>query len=329
MSPLRFARLTHTSGGTFILAFLIYALWRRRKGATYAEIIRFRRHSSTIILSPGQRPPDFTALPIYRESRYSVRSSKRGSMLSFSKLMHKRAPSPSSESFARGPWLRSQWKTANPPTPTRTGHPLSQVMTAPAPSTPLLKTPEMAHVPPTAKSERIRINRTASEGDVSKPWPTISTREIPLTHETPPGDRKPAPDSPKSDTHLHDDTRWSWTNSQAPPTPRLRAQSLGRRSSQSSLASLPRFRKVQSWVRGQSERAADRIPEEPPPSKPPMKPKLPPLKNKASKPVLAPIGAKPTRRLSKKSGPPSASLRSTTAVAASKGEAEYRPKTAG
>lgn len=326
-------RLTVRPGGTFILAFLIYALWRRRKGATYSEIIRFRPHSSTIIMSPGPPNPDFTALPIYRESRYSVRSSKRGSMLSFSKFMHKHAPSPSSESFSKGPWLRNQWKSANPPTPTRTGHPLSQVMTAPAqePPVPHLKTPEMAHTPAGSQSERIRIDRTVPEGDANKPWPTVSSREVSSSRGNTAKDPKSPPDSPKSDTQLQDDSRWSWTNSQAPPTPRMRASSPTRRSSKSSMGSIARFRKVHSWVRNQNDRGASRIPEEQPlrPARPP-KPKLPPLKNKASAPKLAPLTAKPTRRLSKKSGPPSSSTsRPTTAVASQKTADEIRPKTAG
>lgn len=319
------AVLTVGTGGTFILAFLIYALWRRRKGATYSEIIQFRPHSSTVILSPRPHHPDFTALPIYRESRYSVRSSKHGSMLSFSRLAQKRAPSPSSESFARGAWLRNHWEAAHPPTPTSPAHPLSQVM-APPDLPPLpTKPPEMAHLRAVSQSERTHNDRTASDSDLLKPWPEVSAREVPPSRDARAGDSKSPPDSPKSDIELQDDSRWSWTNSQAPPTPRMRTRSPTRRSSKASMGSLPKFRKVHSWVRNQSERASERIAEERP-SRAAPRPNLPPLKNKASKPTLAPVETpRPTRRLSKKSGPPLASTsRPNTAGATKTGDGGLR-----
>lgn len=293
--------LTYYVGGTFILAFLIYALWRRRKGATYSEIIHFRPHSSTLILSPGPRNPDFTALPIYRESRYSVRSTKRGSWLSFGKLMQIRAPSPSSEAFSKGQWLHAQWKSATPPTPTRAGHPLSHVQNASAPA---VSTPEMAHARANSQTERIRIKRAASESNISKPLPTVSAREVAASPDVEDLDAGEPPDTPRSDKQLPDDSCWSWTNSQAPATPRMRTRSLTRRPSGASIRSLSSFHKVHSWLKPQTERAVNQIPEEQAP-RPAPKPKLPPLKNKASKPILAPINTKPTRRLSKKSGPPS------------------------
>ena len=167
-------KLTLTTVGTLLLAFLLYALWRKRKGATYAEIVQFRHSSGTVTMSPGPRNTDFTALPIYRESRFSVRSTKRGSMLSINRLLRRPAPSPSSESFGKAAWLRNKPLPAEPSTPTRAGHPLSQVTFAPLPSARPPKAPEMSHTPHSSQSERIRIDRTlSSEAVDTKPEPII------------------------------------------------------------------------------------------------------------------------------------------------------------
>lgn len=251
-------------------------------------------------------------------------------MLSFSKLMQKRAPSPSSESFSKVPWLRNQWKVANPPTPTRVGHPLSQVVTAAEPPPPPIKAPEMARKPTTDSSERIRINTNVSESDLSKPWPTISTEEVAPSPEPHRTDTHPASSAHRPKTPHQDDSRWSWTNSQAPSTPRVRTRSPSRRASKSSMGSLSKFRRMHSRVRSQSEHASSKIPEERT-SRATSKPPLPPLKNKASKPTLAPLAAPPpSRRLSKKSGPPRTSAsRPSTGVGSQKKDIDSRPTTAG
>lgn len=278
------------------MAFLLYALWRRRRGATYSEIIHFRPRSATPILSPGPLTSHFTALPIYREERYSVHSSKRGSWLSFNRFKQKRADaqSPTARSFRRSSNLSPNWKSANPPTPTRSGHPLSYVAPAPPAS---VSSPEMAHVRSTSHTERIKIKRAGSEGDNGKSFSTVSAREVPSSSDTEAQESKTMPDSPSSDKEIADDGRWSWTNSQAPATPRMRTRSPTRRLSKqsSSSASVRSLRKIHSWIKPQNDRT---IPEEQPTRRAP-KPKLPPLKNKASKPVLAPINdAKPPRQMS-------------------------------
>ena len=166
----------------------------------------------------------------------------------------------------------------------------------------------MAHTRAVGHSERIQIKRTASEGNIStKPSTTISTREVLSSSDAEGSDTKSPPDTPDSDKQLGDDGRWSWTNSQAPATPRMRTRSPTRRPSRASTGSFSSFRRVQSWLKPGSERAVSRIPEEQA-SKSVAKAKLPPLKNKASMPILAPIDTKHKRKLSKKSGPPSASL---------------------
>lgn len=93
--------------------------------------------------------------------------------------------------------------------------------------------------------------------------------------------------------------RWSWTNADAPSTPRLAAPSIGK----SSVSSLPRFRRVASWVRVQASRQG--IPTEAPPLPSSQGSSMPILKNKASKPNLFP--GPPQRKLSKNKRPDSSS----------------------
>ncbi|KAK5167731.1 uncharacterized protein LTR77_007430 [Saxophila tyrrhenica] len=270
-----------TIGGTFILALLLYALWRRRKGHTYSDIIHFRRHSGTIILG-STRDERLTALPIYQETRYSVRSSKHGSTLNFGK--HARRPSavPSAVAqrfYAQNPWVQDVWQSGGPPTPTGQKHPLSQVANASAQD---LKAPEMVRVY-SSHGDKDERNPQSQHG---KPHPSIAVR--------PASSPKEDKDDEESVHEAKDDRpeRWSWTNSQAPPTPRMYAPSM-----HSSLSSLPRFRKVKSWVRNQTERQTTRIDEERGLHSRSGS-EMPILKNKASKPNLAP---KVTRKLSKKS----------------------------
>lgn len=312
-------QLTYHTGGTLILAFLIYALWRRRRGATFSEIMHFRPRSSTPICSPGPRNAHFTALPIYRESRYSVRSSKRGSWLSFGKFRQKRedCDSPTPGTFPKGSALHAHWKSTHPPTPTRSGHPLSQVELAPPTS---VQPPEMTHTRSTSPTEKVRIKRATHEDDNPKSLSKVSTREVPSSSEGPIS--KPSPGSPNSDKEAEDDTRWSWTNSQAPPTPRIRTRSPTRRfSKRSSTSSFRSLRKVHSWIKPQSDHIADRIPEEQA-TRPATKPKLPPLKNKASRPVLAPVNAKSSRQ-------PGTARPTPTTPTRSEGAEESAPDTPG
>ncbi len=263
-----------------LLIFFVYALCRRQRGATYAEIVRFRRRSSTVVL--GSRNDDrLTALPIYRESRYSVRSSKYGSNPSVSRQGNRPPAVPpvvAQRFHSQNPWVQDAWKTANPPSPLGRKHPLSQVTPIPADITP----PEMARV----------YSRHASQEDF-KPFsdrnagpvgPSVTVRRKSTSEVAEESSNDGSPENPQ--------TRWSWTNSQAPPTPRIHAAP----SLVSSRSSVPRFRKVKSWVQHQSARTAARMEHESRSGD--RLPDLPTLKNKASKPNLAP---KLTRKLSKKS----------------------------
>lgn len=269
-------------GGTIILAFLIYALWRRRKGHTYWDIVHFRRHSGTIILG-STRDERMTALPIYHETRYSVRSSKHGSTLSLGKHVRRPSAVPSAVAqrfYAQNPWVHDVWKPGDPPTPTIPKHPLSQVTAAEAP---LPKLPEM-----------VRVYSSHGMREEAPPLPSTSSGKPDPAVSVSPAEEDKEDGSLESAGGKDQAERWSWTNSQAPPTPRMYAPN--RASLHSSLSSAPRFRKVKSWVRHQSVRHAGRIDEERA-SHGRTTSTIPILKNKASKPNLAP---RPTRKLSKR-----------------------------
>lgn len=276
-------------GGTLILALLIYFIWRRRRGATYSELICFRRHSDTITLATT-RDERLTALPIYREERYSVHSSRLGSTLTLNKNRKRPSgvPAAVAERFHKdNPWVQTVWKSQNPPTPTNECHPLTQV--ASGPPSPSLKQLGMVRVC-SSHAEKGETSKNSSQDTTKSGGVTIQeTMEEASPTGTMFGYPPETPRSPNED-------RWSWTNSQAPPTPRMAA-----RSHRSSLSSLPKYRRVRSWVRGQAHRHGVRITEEPLPSS--RRVSAPVLKNKASKPNLAPKA--PTRKLSKKRRPQS------------------------
>ena len=234
-------------------------------------------------MSTPSRDERLTALPIYRESRFSVRSSKIGSTLSLSKTARRPSGVPplvADRFHKQNPWVQNMWKTSNPPTPTRKAHPLSQAVVPPDPEE--LERPEMARVY-SSNSGKSAFTDHSME-DLQKPGPAISVRPATAVEDSPLAETvSPAPKA-------RDEDRWSWTNSQAPPTPRMYAAS-----HRSSLSSLPKFRTIKSWVRSQTERQSTSINAQGPPTRAAP---MPMLMNKASKPNLAP---RPTRKLSKKS----------------------------
>ena len=271
------------SASTLILALLIYTLWRRRRGASYSEIVQFTRHSGTINSSREGR---LTALPIYREKRYSVRSSRLGSTLSFGRSTNRPSGIPQDvyrRFHKQNPWVQSTWQTEGSPRSPRDPRTTTQVTAMP--SSPLTQ-PEMTHVR-SSHHQKSGLTQFPSN-EASKSGLTISIREAPH----PRNEGEPTRDLPETP---QDQDRWSWTNSQAPPTPKKYAPSL-----HSSLSSLPRHKRVKSWVRGQAERnsarQADRIEEER--VLPSRTSAVPPLKSKAPKPTVA---QKPVRKLSKRS----------------------------
>ncbi|KAK3680009.1 hypothetical protein LTR78_000386 [Recurvomyces mirabilis] len=264
-------------GGVLFIAILIYICSRRRKGATYSEVVTCRPHNpSTILSGTDAQEMRLTALPIYREYRYSVRSSKHPSLINLSHPPTNRKSLPSSKAArklarqsASNP---SAWKSAHPPTapqtPLREVHGRSFLFDASPPQSVVSK-PERARV--------IEPQQAPPKSSTRNSGPIVSIRRSTKTDDLEAGHATP-PESPRSQhsTQLLKE-RWSWTNSQAPTTPRLAALSM-----RSSVGSLPGFRSIRSWVRGQNSRMAEK--------RPPMpKPRMPALKNKASIPKLAPI----------------------------------------
>ena len=275
------------AGGILLLIIITYIIWRRRRGATYSGLICFRRDSDTITLGTTQNGR-LTALPIYQETRYSVRSSRFGSTLSFGRVKRRPSgvPSAVAQRFHKeNPWIQTAWKSENPPTPTKESHPLDPVM--PSPPSPSLKQLGMVRV---YSSQSGLNHKTKNDSqDTTKSGPAVTIAKT-AGQSSPTGSIF---DFPAESVKAQAQHRWSWTNSQAPPTPKLTASSRSRRSS---LSSLPKYKRVKSWVRGQANRQGIRIDEEPLPS--PRRGSVPVLKNKASKPNLAPKA--PTRKLSKR-----------------------------
>ncbi|KAK0342399.1 hypothetical protein LTR02_015621 [Friedmanniomyces endolithicus] len=281
---------TTVIGGVLIIALLVYAMYQRRRGATFSEIARFRHHySSTIGFSPAPRDARLTALPIYRETRYSVRSSQHASLASFQNPARYTAPRAppqplprevTQKSHLQNPYLRNLWKTAHPPSVP--GTPLRETHSAMEDETVPVRKPEKARFASYRLSGRSFVTQQ-SIAETAKSSPESSVTERPLSNASvvPPT----PPDTPYSRRNLRD--HWSWTNSQAPATPRMYAPS-----SRSSISTLPRFRNVTSWVRGQNHRVENIRPAVEPPRE-----KKPILKNKASLPKLAPPPVK--RKLTK------------------------------
>ncbi|KAK3648535.1 hypothetical protein LTR56_007358 [Elasticomyces elasticus] len=262
---------TTVIGGVLVLLLLVYAIRQRRRGATLSDIAHFRPHPpSTIMLSPSIRDARLTALPIYRETRYSVRSSQHASMASVPRSPRGTAlipPKIAQKFHSQNPYVKDSWKTAHPPSPLRDAQ-------SSRPDDTAIRNPAKAHLAPdtvnwhSSMAQRPRAEHTKS-------WLRLSVEE-----EGPLSDDDASPPSPhkaSASIELPQD-RWSWTNSQAPATPRYRS------SMRSSISSLPRFRNIKSWARGQGER----IDEERPPVPPVQDVKRSNLKNKAAMPKLAP-----------------------------------------
>ncbi|GAB1741244.1 hypothetical protein NU219Hw_g6485t1 [Hortaea werneckii] len=244
---------TTVIGGAFIIALLVYSIYRRRKGATVSEIVHFRPHQpSTIQLSPrsSSKPGDTNKLNIHREERFSMHSSKHASLASRS--MGPKRAAYSAEATQRfhalNPYVKNQWQTAypvpsEPITPIREGHSFL-IDASPEPSTRRGSEPKNSHnVRVEIKRKSDTESRTAPS---SKAGLTVSVNETPSPSSTREADQMSLKTPKTVDTQASYDDRWSWTNSQAPPTPRIYAPN--NRSSLSS--SISKLRGIRSWVRG-------------------------------------------------------------------------------
>ncbi|EME47507.1 hypothetical protein DOTSEDRAFT_31931 [Dothistroma septosporum NZE10] len=284
---------TTTIGGTLILALLIYALWRKRRGVSYSEIVRFRPQSDPDMTGPNPLNERLTALPIYRHKRFSVRSS-RHSMTG--------APRPPTKKASNRSLLEKNFRSQTP-------EPLVSPRPQTAKSSKALRkkssrgftnaTPPQLFL---SEPEKARTGRPSEDLPVMGHFIHSKTSYSNMKH----GDRPstgPNPTSlePDQRPHLHlekpdSPDRWSWTNSQAPPTPRIIPP--GRLS-----FSARSIRSISSWVTTGSKKRDEEPPKMPSLLRPTPKRQRSRqglLKNQAVQPILAPPPAR--TRLSKHPG---------------------------
>jgi hypothetical protein len=266
----------------------MYVLYRRRKGATYAQILHVPpRGPGTPQLTPTPMRETFSKHPIYHDLQYSIRSSRHESTTSWPPRVRMNTSNPTGRPKHKR--IESGWKDLDAPaTPTKDrNQPNRSTFFFDASPTMKPRVPEKAHVSVRPLSQLSHSSSIVKVPSVAETY--IST------------DRASRTLSPLGSPPLIDDgdTRWSWTNSQAPSTPRLRPES--RRMSFTSKYSAPRFRSVVSWARGQGEHI--RIDEEAPP--------LLPTSNPASRaPTLQPVPA--NKRAFKDASPPNLSGKKPT-----------------
>lgn len=263
----------------------MFAMWRKRRGASYSEIVRFRPQSNPDMTGPCSLSESLTALPIYRSERFSVRSS-RHLLAGAPKPPRKRASNGSSLAKDLCPQTPEPLVPSRPHT-SRSGKALrpkgSRTFLNATPPRPSLNEPEKAltaHRP----SEELPvmghfIHSKTSYHNMKQERPSTAPNQHPNLHLE-------APDAAD---------RWSWTNSQAPPTPRIIPP--GRLS-----FSARSIRSISSWVTAGSKKKDDE-PKTPSPLRPKSKrqrSRQELLKNHAVQPILAPPLAR--NRLSKHQG---------------------------
>lgn len=248
-----------TLGSTFVFALLIYVVYRRRRGATYAQILHVPpKPPGTPQLTPTPMRQTFAKHPIYRDLQYSIRSSRHASTLSWPPRVATNTSAPTGRPKHKR--IESGWKdpdAALPATPTKDVDRANR-------STFLFDASPAAkpRVPEKARVSVRPLSQLSHSSTITK-LPSVVDTCISTDHAS-------CAMSPLESPPLVDDVdnRWSWTNSQAPSTPRVRPAS--RRYSYASKHSAPRFRTVVSWARGQGERI--RIDEEAPPLLPTKEP---------------------------------------------------------
>lgn len=217
--------------------------------------MRFRRSrpASTFVEQRPSLEDAMTALPPYEEERYSVTTSRPDVPTNFSKPHRK-------SQISTSPLNPEAWKSSNPVSPPE--------MAMNAPLGQAVSPPDAPYMPYS-----------------SKYTPIIPRNDAPVAQiGSGPGDFKGV--IAESDTdgedsnHLKvpdsdDSGRWSWTNSQAPSTPRLIAPNA--RESLPNSAKENARTETSVWKKSKAERGAK------PKQNPPAKPRL---KNQALKPIL-------------------------------------------
>ncbi|KAI7212410.1 hypothetical protein KC333_g7143 [Hortaea werneckii] len=179
-----------------------------------------------------------------------MHSSKHASLASRPKGPKRAAyPAEATQRFhALNPYVKNQWQTAypvpsEPITPIREGHSFL-IDASPEPST------RRGSEPKNSQNVRVEIKRKSDTesrtAPSSKAGLTVSVNEAQSPSSTREADQASLKTPKTLDTQASYDDRWSWTNSQAPPTPRIYAPN--NRSSLSS--SISKLRGIRSWVRG-------------------------------------------------------------------------------
>jgi hypothetical protein len=198
----------------------------------------------------------FAKHPIYHDLQYSIRSSRHESTTSWPPRVQMNTSAPNGRTKHKR--IESGWKDLDAPaTPTKDADRTNR-STFFFDASPVIKprVPEKAHVSVRPLSQLSHSSSITKLPSVSETY--VSTDGASRTL-SPLGSPPPMENG---------DNRWSWTNSQAPSTPRVRPAS--RRYSYASKYSAPRFRSVVSWARGQGERM--QIDEEAPPLLPTQTP---------------------------------------------------------
>lgn len=230
---------------------MIYIILRRRKGATYGEILTFRPQSQIVTIGPYPEDERLTALPIYRHNRFSIRSSRhpsRANLLKQPKMAAVPSNLRSTENRPGTPLVDPEYTTA-PTTPTTKGEWKSFLHDASSPQQQQPQTIERPQEALTANNRdsflTLPVMRHPSE---RKPPGKAQKKTNPGLTLSLSAENEDSPASPSNDRG----DRWSWTNSQAPSTPRIAAPN--RRSSLTTTSST-RIRNVASWVRNQGGRS--------------------------------------------------------------------------
>jgi hypothetical protein len=110
----------NTLGSTFVFALLLYVVYRRRRGATYAQILHVPpKPPGTPQLTPTPMRQAFVKHPIYRDLQYSIRSSRRASTSSWPPRVQMNTSAPTGKTKHKR--IESGWKDPDilPATPTK------------------------------------------------------------------------------------------------------------------------------------------------------------------------------------------------------------------
>ncbi|KAL1304202.1 hypothetical protein AAFC00_000625 [Neodothiora populina] len=201
-------------GGTFIIALIIFIALRMRKGATLIEALKFR-HGERASFSSVQDQP------IARQQRFSIRSSRHPSMSIANRRQKEMPPLPlpvTHKSFrTKDSYYRYYWKErARPTTPNKIIQSWFMRDATPSPK----DSPEMTKLRSTKGSAR-------SHSSVARST-TMTTYKTAWSNRLSRGSKSPGisicdvSDSPATSPNGEAKAaRWSWTNSEAPSTPRI------------------------------------------------------------------------------------------------------------